>query len=621
MNTFENGTRPISLWRKLWSLDLNTPHALAVARIAIPLLFGLWSLWLGQDRNWDAFNYHLHNAYSFLHGKLHTDFAPAGLQTYFNPVLDAAYYLLYAYLPAPVVGFLLGVFHGLDFVLLLSIIRLMLPGLPEEDRHRLPLLLAVAGVLTANFLSGLGNSMGDDTTSLFTLASLLLLLNSWERLGGWSFRAVAIVVAAGILVGLGMGLKLTNAVYAVSLCVALLLFPASPAVRVRLAFLFGVGALLGLALTGGYWLWVMWRTFQNPFFPQFSSLFPNALAPSGGIADTSWLPRNTLETVLWPFVFSLNSKRVGQATLHQVIWPVVYILFWAWVVISAIRFFRRSTADAALDPKLRYAIAFVALGYLLWMKLFSIYRYIVPIELLTPFLAFVLLTQLFPYLTARRVAAWTLSATTLIVVAGGVETWGHERWASHAFRAEVPQLETPQNTTAIIVGADPAWGWLTIFFPPSVSFTQIGGSFPFTPQYSERIKDLVYERGGPSFAVVTAKDNWRVDNVAKMNGIARGFGLTSTQRGCDALQWTVSHLRLHASVQWQSREAHGSLCQLNLRADDVRDVTAENVQLVEQARPLLESYGFTIDPRTCSAHRAYAGQGAFPYQWCRLTLH
>jgi hypothetical protein len=620
MNTVESGIRRESIWRRLLSVDLNTPRALATARVAVPLLFGLWSLWLGQDRNWDLFNYHLYNAFAFLHDKLHTDFAPAGMQTYFNPVLDLGYYLLNAYLPAPLVGFLMGVIHGLNFVLLLSIARKALPDLPAEDRYRVPLLLAVAGILTANFLSELGNTMGDDTTALFSLASLLVLLTYWHRLGSRSAKSFGIAVLGGLLVGLGMGLKLTNVVYAVALCAALLLFPATPFARVRLAFFFGIGVRVGLSLTSGYWLWKMWETFGNPVFPQFSSVFPNPLTPRVGVADTSWLPKSVFETVLWPFVFSLHSKRVGQATLHQWIWPVVYVLFWAWAIISGLRILRSSSRGKALDPRARYVIAFVALSYLLWIKLFSIYRYVVPMELLTPLVAFVLLTQLTSYVTARRIAAWTLSATTLVVVFGGVETWGHESWASQAFRAETPSLDSPQTTTAIIVGDDPAWGWLATLFPSTVAFTQIGGNFPGTPLYDERVREMVRQRGGPAFAVFQVKDNWRVEFVAKMNRIADELGFTGSTQACNRLQWAVSRFRLHASVQWLSSASQGRACQLGLRADDVHDPAAENQRSVEEARTILEQHGFLIDPLKCSIHRAYVGQGIYPYQWCRITL-
>jgi hypothetical protein len=61
------------------------------------------------------------------------------------------------------------------------------------------------------------------------------------------------------------------------------------------------------------------------------------------------------------------------------------------------------------------------------------------------------------------------------------------------------------------------------------------------------------------------------------------------------------------------------MCRLDIRHDDVRDVAAENAQLIEQARPVLERHGFTIDAGSCTTYRAYVGQGVFPYQWCGIT--
>jgi len=64
----------------------------------VPLLFGCYSLWLGADSNWDLHNYHLYGAFAFLNGKLSTDFAVAGLPSYFNPLLDTLVYALNAHL-------------------------------------------------------------------------------------------------------------------------------------------------------------------------------------------------------------------------------------------------------------------------------------------------------------------------------------------------------------------------------------------------------------------------------------------------------------------------------------------------------------------------------------------
>jgi hypothetical protein len=122
------------------------------------------------------------------------------------------------------------------------------------------------------------------------------------------------------------------------------------------------------------------------------------------------------------------------------------------------------------------------------------------------------------------------------------------------------------------------------------------------------------------FAVFQVKDNWRVEFVTKTNRIANGIGFTGSNEACNRLQWTVAHLCLHASVQWLSSASQEHACQPGLRANDVHDPAAENQRSVKQARTILEQHGFLIDPLKCSIHRAYVGQGAYPYQWCRITL-
>lgn len=62
------------------------------AGIAACVLFGILSVMLGQDANWDLRNYHLYNAYAWLNDRLETDLAPAQMQSYFVPVLDVPYY-------------------------------------------------------------------------------------------------------------------------------------------------------------------------------------------------------------------------------------------------------------------------------------------------------------------------------------------------------------------------------------------------------------------------------------------------------------------------------------------------------------------------------------------------
>ena len=57
----------------------------------------LVSLLRGQDTNWDLRNYHLHNAWALIEGRVGVDLAPAQMQSYFAPLLDVPYFLLVQY--------------------------------------------------------------------------------------------------------------------------------------------------------------------------------------------------------------------------------------------------------------------------------------------------------------------------------------------------------------------------------------------------------------------------------------------------------------------------------------------------------------------------------------------
>src|SRR5450830_1619333 len=131
-------------------------------QLIVPIMLGMLSLCLGQDDNWDLKNYHLYNPFALLNGKIGFDLAPAQWQSYFNPTLDLLYYGLTKTMPAPFAGFLMGVLHGLNFLLVLAIARLAIPTGATGIQIGTPTMLALAAIASPGFLAQIGNSMGDN---------------------------------------------------------------------------------------------------------------------------------------------------------------------------------------------------------------------------------------------------------------------------------------------------------------------------------------------------------------------------------------------------------------------------------------------------------------------------
>src|SRR5512143_613577 len=75
---------------------------------------GLASIGLRQDSSWDLMNYHLYNAWAFVHRRFGLDWAPAQLQSFYSPYLDLPFYALFAAgAPPRVIAFALAVPTGI----------------------------------------------------------------------------------------------------------------------------------------------------------------------------------------------------------------------------------------------------------------------------------------------------------------------------------------------------------------------------------------------------------------------------------------------------------------------------------------------------------------------------
>lgn len=594
---------------------LNHPRAGLLAAVLVPLLFGLLSVLNGQDDGWDMRNYHLYNVHALLGGRIGFDLAPAGFQSYFNPTLDLPYYYLNQWLSPRAAGFALGALHGLAFVLLYGIGRQLLGS---TQPRRLALLLAVAGICAPGFLSELGNTMGDNLSALPVLLSVYLVLRRWEMLPAWGHGAALTAIGAGVAMGFAAGLKLTNAIYAVALCLALLTVPLAWWQRLRLAFVFGLGVLGGMALGGGWWMARMWQTFGNPVFPQFNSIFRSPLAPENGVIDVFFRPQGWLENLLWPFIFTINTRRVSEIPLKLAVWPLLYASLAALAVVWLWRRVRATQPAAAvqppaLAPRSALLLVFVALGYLVWIRMFSIYRYLVPLELLAPLAIWLAWQYVAPRM--QRLAGWALAL--LVLTALPAANWGHAGWADRAFSAQVPAMARPADSIVFFVQPDPPSGWMATFLPPSTQVIALGTGMPETPAWRARQQAAIAARPGPHYVLLSAARNDRDGTRLRKLALAQAFGLTDDPAGCDKLDRLMGKVRLQVEL----RRLPAGGCTFDLLPQHRIDLAAQDRAAIGQAAAHVLNYGLTLDQASCTTHPAAVGSEPRPFLWCRVAAH
>jgi len=281
--------------------------------LAVPFLFALAAMILPQDNNWDLRNYHWYNAYAFLSGRMGFDLAPAQTPTYYNPLLDVPLYLAAQVLPARVLSFLLGLIQGCNFIPLFFLARRTLQLPRDLSGVFAAAVIAIVGLVGAGHLGLIGTTFYDNVLSLFVLGAMLMIVSAPELLAaGPMKRALAHVFAAGILVGLAVGLKLPSQVFAVGVCFGLLFIPGAFMRRFWLSFVSGLGIITGFAVTGGWWIARMWQNFANPLFPYMNDVFRSPWALPLTYRDIRFLPKSLGDALTFPFRFVADSKIASE---------------------------------------------------------------------------------------------------------------------------------------------------------------------------------------------------------------------------------------------------------------------------------------------------------------------
>jgi hypothetical protein len=268
------------------------------AALAI-VLAGIASIALRQDSSWDLQNYHLYNAWAFVHGRFGIDWAPAQLQSFYSPFLDLPFYaLLAADAPPRLIAFALAIPAGIAWFFFARIVATLFDGSPPEIRVPAVVAAIAIGVTAPMPVSLIGLTMNDWYVAAFVMAALWLLVRS-DGAAGHSTRTL---VAAGALVGAGAGFKLTGSIYCVGLIGGLLATPGAWRSRVRAALVAGCAIAVAFAVVAGPWMWLTFERYGNPLFPYFNDVFRSPWADPVAFSATRFGPTSAMEWLVFPFM-------------------------------------------------------------------------------------------------------------------------------------------------------------------------------------------------------------------------------------------------------------------------------------------------------------------------------
>lgn len=396
----------------------------------------LLSVLLRHDVFFDLENYHYYNGFAFANDRLGYDVAPAGVHTFFNPLLDFVNWLLIRRLNAvPDAYFALtGFVFGVLLFVCLKINRLFF-----KSRIAVALSLVLASTGFATWFQ-IGSSTNEIPVAVLALTALYLMLKDEKT------------PFAAFLLGAAAGLKLTAATYCLSSAIVFFLFNVKNFKRVALFALCGV---CGFLATDGFWAYKLFSLYQNPVFP-----FLNGVFHSPWFADVN-LSVQSLESpdldrsfpsLLFLPLFLISVTEGDEPTLDHTAFSDFRWLF-AFLLAAAYLARRKKIR---LSEREKFLALWLFVSYVVWIKAFLVVRYLIPVEMMLP-VFFVKAGAAVKPLTGSPVgqaAKLSLCVLAFAVCVGTV--WHSERWIGDKREPHVlpsvPDWNVPDGAVFLTLG-------------------------------------------------------------------------------------------------------------------------------------------------------------------------
>ncbi len=471
--------------------------------LATMLLTGVAaSLLLRQDANWDLRNYHFYNGWAFTHDRLGWDLAPAQLQTFHNPLLDLPFYGMVAADWKPrLISFVMVMPAAVGWFFLAKILLLLFRDLPDKERRSYVILTFLVGISATGAVAVLGSTMNDwPGATLVVIALWMLLQRSQQQHPRWQA-----LVAAGVIAGIASGLKLTNATYAVGLCAAVLTRKPILSAGIRDAALFGVAVIAGVLLSSGAWMWTLYSHFESPLFPYFNDIFRSPWWDPTRIHDPRFGPHSLFGWLTYPIpLFGYSANYVTEARFRDWRMPLIYLAWIAalvtWLVRRARRLPTPQPAIAGSSDAWRLLLVFCGVSWLLWAKLYSIYRYLVPLELVSGAVLIYVLALTVP---RRWLSTAATVAAILAIATARYPSWGRIEYGDHFFSIRLPPIAPHALVMSL---SDEPTSFVLPFFPADGRFVGANNNFndPWRKnRLAETIVRVVREHRGPLYSLTS----------------------------------------------------------------------------------------------------------------------
>jgi hypothetical protein len=441
--------------RNTGNLHKNANRFVAVLLLPVSLLC---SAHLGPDANWDLFNYHAYNGTALFRGRLFTDVAPAGIQTFLNPIFDiptgAALLIGTSTLALSLV---LALLQWLCWIAVWRLVREVMSKSESFPTLLATFLLAISGAAGVSLAF---TSFNDWIVAGAVCEGLRgLVLVSKSRISPEQNLKHQAAFFSGTWFGIAAAIKLTAAPYVVAgLVVAAIFFG-----RVKFAQWLR-GCILSSGLLCGPWAVYLWIRYQNPFFPFYNKAFKSTSALDANFKDVRFGARSIRDVTSFPIALLRGTSAFGELLFREWRFTAVFALF--FVLILQLNFSKRIDSFRFEEYRVEILLAvFTTISFLPSIAQFGIYRYLVSVEITVSLLIALLMKRLVPKHTAQTIVLG-------IIFLSGFETapnWGRDISIK---AVNVPKIA--KNSHLIYADINNS-SYLSNLFPQSTRFASLAG--------------------------------------------------------------------------------------------------------------------------------------------------
>ena len=497
--------------------------------VGLPLFFLFSTRVAYPDTSFDVMTYHIVHSERALRGLVHI---PGDMFFGQFPSIDPA--------PDVITGitrFLLGFRAGvvINFVAILWMGTVIDKILALRVRsHWVRSMLVLACVTCEFLLAEINNYMVDLLALPLLLEALWFILRPSEK----DTRMSAVLPHFLLLIGMAVGLKITNFVFAAPM-LAVLTYrlwrvdrrPIGAVIRLGVKF-----AALFIAPVFAYVLYITYRT-GNPVFPLYNGIFRSPFWGALNFYDGRWGPKGLLETILWPVQMFLVPERLSELNMYTGRITIGWVLAILGLLLSR------------KDWRLGGLCFTMLVGTFLWSEGAGYIRYGLFLEPLAGLVCVYFIAALIERSAAmRRSIAYGIAAVAALALAtqcyrAAVLSYDHE-WSGRpncfrqrGCRGDLAQLftdrkmpldtETQQllaNVDVWVESAPKVGGIMALARPDVPGFTYIEEYYRGTGSDAEFRDSLTQLRGKRFFTMVMRSD------------------IDEAQQFLDRRQFTVKHI-------------------------------------------------------------------------------